>query len=77
MSAEDALEMTADIRRLLKLSRQPLYHFHYTNRRAAPIKLRNDTLTAGRSKHMRYGIAWLLAVPISVLVIWWLLAHVL
>jgi len=26
---------------------------------------------------MRYGIAWLLGVPASVLVIWWLVAHVL
>jgi hypothetical protein len=25
---------------------------------------------------MRYGIAWLLGVPVSVLVIWWLLTHV-
>ena len=24
---------------------------------------------------MRYGIAWLLGVPVSVLVIWWLVAH--
>jgi len=26
---------------------------------------------------MRYGIAWLLGVPVSVLVIWWLVTHVL
>jgi len=26
---------------------------------------------------MKYGIAWLLGVPVSVLVVWWLIAHVL
>ena len=30
-----------------------------------------------RVNHMRYGIAWLLGVPVSVLVIWWLVTHVL
>jgi hypothetical protein len=26
---------------------------------------------------MKYGIAWLLGVPVSVLLVWWLIAHVL
>jgi hypothetical protein len=37
----------------------------------------NLLLKTTRRKNMRYGIAWLLGVPVSVLVIWWVLAHVL
>jgi hypothetical protein len=34
-----------------------------------------DLTTGGRT--MRYGIAWLLGVPVSVLVIWYVLSHLL
>jgi hypothetical protein len=30
-----------------------------------------------RSSYMRYGIAWLLGVPVSVLVIWYVVSHLL
>ena len=42
---------------------------------AEPWKVENETII--EANQMKYGIAWLLGVPVSVLVIWWIVAHVL
>ena len=46
-------------------------------REGSRVEKRNKLINRIGGKTMGYGIAWLLGVPVSVLVIWYVVTHVL